>query len=285
MRHAICILAHKNTEVLRTLLRQMDMPEVEIFLHVDAKTKGFDFTGIASIVQKSKLHFVEPRISVGWCEYSTAKAHCSMLKKAVEGHFDYYHVLSGQDLMIVSQKHFLDYFENLPEIKCFCEYTTQFNPEMVSRRWYLLSWVRKDRVASTFAYYARKNAIRLQKILHLPSPIRHYEEVRKGSDWYSLPHDAVEYILKEEPTFRKDFRWAFCPSEFLVQTILYNSNYRPLLCDNSLRCIDWQRGTPYTFSAADIPFLEKSGCIFARKFDESVDHKVIEYFGKVALGQ
>lgn len=46
-------------------------------------------------------------------------------------------------------------------------------------------------------------------------------------------------------------------------------------CAN-VRKIDWSRGGPYVWTEKDFNELIDSNCMFARKFDEKVDPKIIE---------
>ena len=41
-KHAFLVIAHKDDETLRTLLRTLDDPRNDIFIHMDAKNKRWD---------------------------------------------------------------------------------------------------------------------------------------------------------------------------------------------------------------------------------------------------
>lgn len=41
-KHAYLVMAHKDDETLRTLLRTLDDPRNDIFIHMDAKNTGWD---------------------------------------------------------------------------------------------------------------------------------------------------------------------------------------------------------------------------------------------------
>lgn len=43
-KHAYLVMAHKDDETLRTLLRTLDDPRNDIFIHMDAKNTGWDKT-------------------------------------------------------------------------------------------------------------------------------------------------------------------------------------------------------------------------------------------------
>lgn len=97
----------------------------------------------------------------------------------------------------------------------------------------------------------------------------------KGSTWFSITHDTACYILNEYNKLKKYFCNTKCADEFLLQTILINSPFLDKVKDDSLRCIDWRRGNPYTFKLEDFDMLMESDELFARKFDINVDESII----------
>ena len=60
------IIAHNELELLETLVRLLDDPRNDIYIHIDAKVKNFDFAYFKQLVQKSKLEFTPRRLSVTW---------------------------------------------------------------------------------------------------------------------------------------------------------------------------------------------------------------------------
>lgn len=55
MRHAYLITARKENKVLEILLKLLDSQNNDIYIHIDAKTKEFDFDKISKNVEHSKL--------------------------------------------------------------------------------------------------------------------------------------------------------------------------------------------------------------------------------------
>ena len=78
------------------------------------------------------------------------------------------------------------------------------------------------------------------------------------------------------------FSKAKAPDEMVLQTIAMSSPFAERLYDasslvnGSMRMIDWERGKPYVFRSEDFEELMSSPCMFARKFDERVDAKIID---------
>lgn len=75
------------------------------------------------------------------------------------------------------------------------------------------------------------------------------------------------------------FKNAICADELFLQTIIRENHIS--ITNNNLRMIDWSRGSgahPYIWRTEDCQTLLKSSeyMIFARKFDESIDKKIID---------
>lgn len=84
MRHAYLIIAHKENAILENLLKLLDGGENDIYIHVDAKTKNFDFERIKEIVEHSKVVFTD-RTKVYWGDYSQVNSELVLLKAAIGG--------------------------------------------------------------------------------------------------------------------------------------------------------------------------------------------------------
>jgi hypothetical protein len=125
------------------------------------------------------------------------------------------------------------------------------------------------------------NLVRLQRRVGYDHSAWFGLELRKGSDWHSLTHDFAVHLLAGERRWRRLLRLAHAPSEFLVQTAVWNSPFRARLHDpgdefaGSARLIDWERGEPYVFRVDDIDELVSSDRMFARKFVTDVDAEVV----------
>lgn len=105
----------------------------------------------------------------------------------------------------------------------------------------------------------------------------------KGANWFSITKDFVRYVCEVWPNYRTMFSSSFCADEMLLHTILLNLPFAENLYDKSfddnygavMRLIEWSDGALKTFTMDDLPVLECSPMLFARKFDERVDADVI----------
>ena len=117
--------------------------------------------------------------------------------------------------------------------------------------------------------------IQLQKGLKYSRTKNNALTFLKGCNWFSITHEAAQYVVNNYPRFKSIFRFSLIADEMFMQTILYNSPLSNTIADKNLRLIDWNRGAPYTFVSEDFPEIINSDRLFARKFDERVDKEVI----------
>lgn len=110
-KQAYLIEAHKCDEMLLTLLRMLDVPWNDIFIHMDSKNTDYQPETVECRMKYAKV-FHAKRHSVVWGGVSQVKAELVLLKTAVaHGPYQHYHLISGVDLPIQTQEkisvHFL----------------------------------------------------------------------------------------------------------------------------------------------------------------------------------
>ena len=288
MKHAIMIMAHNNFSVVSALLEQLDVPEFDIYIHINAKIRTFPQEQWQAKTHYAGLYFV-PRVRVGYCDYSMVRAVMSLFRSATQKKYDYYHLISGADLLIKSREEFLRFFDENNGTE-FVGFSDTFDEDRVRYRHFFTALCRqRSRLLSTVFAKARIGLVRLQKLFGISNKADDFTTVKKGTDWYSLTDDAVRYLISKEPLFCKHFRYAYCPTEFFPHTVLYNSHFRKNLnsgdeCRQCMRTIDWNRGQPYTYTIGDKRFLLSSEGMFARKFDENKDMEIVEFFKDYVKG-
>ena len=92
-RIAFCIECHKYTPVLQELCRQLQHPEADIFIHVDAKSDIRDFAPLRPLAR-----FIHPRSKVYWGEYGQIDCMLKLLRATCNGDYRYIAILSGDTL-------------------------------------------------------------------------------------------------------------------------------------------------------------------------------------------
>ena len=100
-------------------------------------------------------------------------------------------------------------------------------------------------------------------------------EYYKGAQWFSITDNMAKYVVDNFRIIKKQMRFSFFTDEIFLQTLAMMSPYRDKVQNNNLRFIDWQKGNPYVFRLEDYNRLMNSGFLFARKFDNNIDNKII----------
>lgn len=285
-RHAYLIIAHSNFSQLKTLLGLLDDERNDVFVHVDARAANFDEAVFDGACSKSALQFLKPRIAVHWGGVSIMRAEIALLKAAVaKGGYDYYHLLSGMDLPIKSQDEIHSFFD----ANKGCEF--------------LNMWEFKKSTFSRFHYYTLfpegagsfwpNLGNNIFKGLQMAVGAKYNKDVTFAfaSQWFSITEDFAKYVIGSEGWLEKVFAHTNTCDEIFLATLLVNSPFKDRLYDATvypantgshanMRFIDWTRGEsvrhPWTFREDDLEALLKREELFARKFDERVDKRIIE---------
>lgn len=280
-RQAYLIIAHRYDETFKTLLRMLDRDENDIYVHMDLKNKQFDEGDCRKLIKKSGIYFTK-RTSVTWGGYSQINSELILLETATaHGKYNYYHLLSGQDLPIKSNNEIMEFFKkhqgaefiafDKEKFDCY-DRVRYFYPlqEMVGRN-------RKGilgRISSAMTFF--------QKIIHLK---RNAEiQFQKGSNWFSITDDLARYVIERKEWIRKVFHDSICCDEIFLQTIVINSVFSDRIYqyagaesteEAAMRLVDWERGGPYIFKSEDYQKLINSDMIYARKFDCQIDNNIV----------
>lgn len=277
-KHAYLILAHKDDASFRALLEMIDDARNDIYIHMDIKCQPYNPKAIEDTIHAARVYHIE-RISITWGGSSMIWGELALLKAATRtSKYQYYHLLSGQDLPIKTQEYIHAFF-NAHSGKEFVRFN---HPDF---RY-------KDRVSvyHLFQNYLGRNAssvlnrsfLLLQKCIGINrnSKVHFY----KGSNWFSITDGFARFVVENENWIRKVFRDTLCCDEVFIQTLLMMSPYRdnrywkPMDNDQHaiMRLIDWNRGGPYVYRMSDKEELFATDMIFCRKFSESVDSEIIQ---------
>ena len=226
-KQAYLIEAHKCDEMLLTLLRMLDVPWNDIFIHMDSKNTDYQPETVECRMKYAKV-FHAKRHSVVWGGVSQVKAELVLLKTAVaHGPYQHYHLISGVDLPIQTQEDIRAFFEANPDVE-FVHFDphpfSPFNDERVYYRHFFQNIdLRRHPVLGVI------NGILLsgQKLLK----IKRNQDVHftKGSNWFSCTDGFARYLLTKE-------EWARIPSvaspvEAPVKIPIWNG--LPLACSSS----------------------------------------------------
>lgn len=271
-------MAHNNFSIVEKLLSLIDDERNDIYIHIDRRTQAVPFDRLKAAVKHGTLCFI-PRIAVQWGGDSQIKVTLMLLKEAVKTDHSYYHFISGVDMPLKTQDEFHQFFEE-NQGKEFIGFDRKFSDELIKERigYYYPFQNRIGRSSGKIVaafYYAQNALIKIQKMLHVDRTKNSGFKLYKGAQWFSITHEFAKYLVSQEKVIYKYFGTAINADEVFVQTLVCNSKFKDSLANSYMRCIDWQRGAPYTFTIEDFDMLMSSNMFFARKFDEKVDMEIV----------
>ena len=283
--HAYMIIAHRQFDLLAKLITALDDERNDIFVHIDAKVRDFDFEKFKALPKRSRIYFT-PRIGVTWGDFSQVKCELILLaevdKMQKSGRaYDYVHLISGADLPIKSNNQIHAFFKENNGLQVVHFTDDKATKESENRiRYYHLFRRRRN----LFTKILAQIALRVQMLCGVNRLKNKNIKVQKGCNWFSITGAFAAYIAQASKPLEKIFRFSYCGDEVFVQTALVNSPfaddvYMKNCGNNHLACarlIDWQRGNPYVFRTEDFEMIKNSPAVFARKFDMDVDSEIID---------
>ncbi|MBN2339284.1 MAG: hypothetical protein JXP48_12160 [Acidobacteria bacterium] len=302
--HAYLIQAHGSWDLLEKALALYDDARNDLYLHIDANSRNVPFEQIKGACRRSRVEFVR-RVPIVYASYSICIATFELLEAATRRRsYDYYHLVSGQDLPLATQDAIHEFFRGALKEVAGRRVPVNFvslwgGPGAVNQsywtRFYAHNpWIRHARARHRplrALFFLNRCTRRLQYLLQagrkaLPYPYYF------GDSWFSITDDLARHVVARRAWCERVFsRHVFCPDEALVQTLVMNSEFRSTLYSDvvdegpsrsrrCLRLIDWSRMenrmSPRVWRREDLGILESSSCLFARKFDPKVDAAVID---------
>jgi len=286
-KHAYLIMAHSHFQYLKTLIESLDDPRNDIYVHIDKKANFTDFEMLKKEIHFSSIFFIKQH-DVKWAAFSGILCEMDLLKEATSRYqYDYYHLLSGSDLVIKTQNEIHQFFEHNKGYE-FVAFDEQEIDNCYLERikyYYLFQDVYGRNRTNIFLlglYAVDKILLSIQKFLKVDRIKEEKLVFQKGTNWFSITNDFALYVIQQEKWIHKIFKYSLSGDELFLQTILLNSIFREHLYqpkrlkeNSNMRLIDWTRGKPYTWRKEDYGILINSDMFYARKVDPNIDNEII----------
>ena len=284
------ISAYRLPEQLMRLVNQLRTENATLLVHVDKKAPPAVFGAICEGVRSlPEVHLLDRHVC-DWGGFGHVAASLSGIAAILENGIpcDQAVLLTGQDFPLKSNDEikarlardrgfsFLSYFP-VPDNE---EWPPDGGLERIDR-WYF--WVRGRRlqVPSTDGQGKLGSALRM---IGGVLPRRRFLSGLQpygGSSYWCLSGDAVSFVhgyVGDHPEFVSFFRRVFIPDELFFQTILVNSELRNRIVNDDLRYMRWTAtgSGPEVLRVDDFDRLRDTESLFARKFDQDVDGRVLD---------
>ncbi|MEZ5866554.1 MAG: beta-1,6-N-acetylglucosaminyltransferase [Geminicoccaceae bacterium] len=267
MRLAYSISGYKLPGQLAWLMTAIRHADDLFVLHVDARTPQGVYDELREAAGEGpNVVFIE-RQPITWMGISLVEAELRAIRAALgaDPPFDYLISLSMQDYPLKSRAEIVAALEAAPGLDHVTRERLDDLPFHIRRRPWLVAFERRGRLVKT----------------PIPRPIPKGLELHwKGSWWRVLSRRTCEWLVEAELTRRYlDFlRHVQAPDELFFQNLLMQGPHRDRLAERNRHFVAWSGigGSPRTLTMAEAEELLASPLWFARKFDETVDRKVLE---------
>ena len=285
MKIAILILLHEYSEQQKKLVDYLST-YFDIYIHIDKKTK----ISIDSFYGDNIFVFKKYKVYRG--SYNQILATLFLFNEANKKHYDRYLLISGADIPLKTgkeinsffmhnNKEYFESFELSPALKWLDENggfdrIDFYYPNLLNRGkiTFFQRVTRKiiETITSCVILFAKKCKIHRSRM-----NIRFYG----GANWMNLTNNCVNQIIafiKNNKRYLVRFKFTRCADEIFFQTIIHNYVNNVEIVNDNLRYIDWATGPEYPriLRLEDYDKIKNSHCLFARKFDYTVDNFVID---------
>lgn len=282
-RHAYLLMVHKNAPQVEMLIRALDHPDNDIYIHADTRFEDAAPERFARCAAQSHVYFSSDR-AITWGSYDLFETPLFLLERALEhGPYAYYHLLSGQDFPLRSQDEIHAFFDGKDcEFVHFCkpeEWPSTVDDRVRIKRFpKLISGSKPTRIIEgLFAKFQKAIGIN-----HLDDAVSY----GFGANWFSITEDLAADMVAHRAWFREHFSHGALTDEIALQSFILTFGYEDRLFrpigDGSylgcMRCIEWSAGGdhPRVWRTSDLARLLNSPYMFARKIDMDVDRELIE---------
>ncbi|WP_379963311.1 beta-1,6-N-acetylglucosaminyltransferase [Epilithonimonas sp. UC225_85] len=267
---AYLILVHRLPNQFKRLFEAIYKTNNYYLIHIDKKAEKELGTEVESFLKDYPNVYILKSENVIWGGYSMVQAELDGMNFLlnIDAKWDYFINLSGQDYPLKSQKiirEFLTKNNGKNYIKIADQKITR--PETMNR------------IENYF-----------DEVDDKISPLTYKREFMKditpyiGGQWMILTRDCCTFLCNstEVKKFEDYYKNTLIAEESFFQTVLMNTKFDGQLVNDDKRAIIWIpdgdiKLRPKTFTTDDLDFLNSGSNLFARKFDDNVDNKIINH--------
>ncbi len=267
---AYLILTHRYPTQFKRLFSAIYHPDNFYLVHIDLKSS----TQLHNEIKEFLVEYPNAQILASentlWGGYSLVNAELRGIKHLLaQGlNWQFFINLSGQDFPLKSQEYMHDFLSqnldtdflkviNQNEFRADTmhrieNYVTEIDDEIISE-----PIIKREFLDGVIPYI--------------------------GNQWMILSRKFCEFITysPEVERFKQFYEHTLIADEGFFQTVIMNTTYASTIVNDDKRAIDWiPMGTiklrPRDFTIDDELFLTETSNLFARKFDENVDIKILD---------
>lgn len=266
---AYLILVHRLPNQFKRLFKAIYEPDNFYLIHIDKKTSKEVIDEVETFLESyQNIHILKDE-NVIWGGYSMVQAELDGMNHLlkINAKWDYFINLSGQDYPLKSQKIIKEFL-----LKNYGKSYIKIADQEISRPETM------NRIENYFEEAGDKISSKTHKRDFMKDVIPYI-----GGQWMILTRNCCEFICNnsEVKKFEDYYLNTLIADESFFQTVLMNTSFDGILINDDKRAIIWIpdgdiKLRPKTYTEKDLDFLQTGNHLFARKFDDNVDHTIID---------
>lgn len=273
MKHAYLILAHNEPELLSLLVERLDDVRNDIYIHFDRKLSVLP--DIKTL--HAGLYILKDRVDVRWADVSMLEAEYKLFHAVVDSgcQYSHHHLISGVDLPLKNQDYIHSFFVQHQGKEFVGLHQRPMNSHADRALHYWHPFTRSFRGSG--CVFAIKRILRYLVVqTQILLGIRRNTTIpyHKGGQWVSITRELIDYLLEQEDRAFTIFSRTFGADEYFVPTLIWDTPFMERLFDatdesrGAMRYIGWRAdGQLIDFTSQDLPALQQTEYLFARKFN------------------
>jgi hypothetical protein len=281
IRIAFIISAYQLAAPVIRLVRRLHSPHHGFFIHYDLRSSDAEFARIARELGGLPNVTLLQRHKCYWGDFGHVRASLKAINEIAKQGFkyDYAILLTAQDYPIKSDASIQKCLAAAAG-KSFIEATAWPIPNWDKGRgieriehfhWHLPF----PRWARSLGWPPGRQHIAIPTKRSIPNGLHPYF----GSSYWYLHRSCLQVIheyLPSHPEYESFFQRALIPDECFFQTLLMNSKVASSVITRTLTYVVWRPPSPGILTIEDLPGLQQSDCLMARKFDPAVDGRILD---------
>jgi hypothetical protein len=277
MRVAHIILTHKNPDQLFRLIKTLQHPQFDFFIHLDGKVQ---LSELERLKEFPNVKFISNRIACNWGGFTILQAIFISISQILNSglKYEFINLISGQDYPVISPQQIYEFLDERKG-KNFISFDAEHDSD-----WWKTALDRFQKYHFTDLNF--KGKFFAEKILNMVTPARKFPEYTKlyggnKSTWWTISTDCAAYLTEKfysNPRMTSFLKYCWGTDEFLIPTLIMNSPYKDHVVNDNLRYIDWSEGNanPKLLDLNDFENIRSSNMLFARKFDDFYDQEILD---------
>ncbi|MCT6850824.1 MAG: hypothetical protein M3001_09640 [Staphylococcus epidermidis] len=206
MKQAILVMNNGGFDTLQQTIKLLDDKDIDFYVYSKSTIK--------LKAKESKIFFVGNNKKIHSQTFKELLEEKKLIDQALNGDYEYFHLISSNDFPMMSKSYFKKYFESKPIKLGFVEKTDTEDYQSLSF-YYPFNNFNYSRVFIAFIFV--RMCMALNHILHIKRITS--DSVFKGCPYFSLPRTYVEKLAKQKID---NYRYTINPKNFFAQTTMKN---------------------------------------------------------------